>query len=193
MANPSEEHMRLVKRVYRYVQRTSNMGLVLGGDNELELIGYSDADWGSTDPSRRSTSGYVFLLGHGVVSWSSKRQASVAVSTTEAEYMALSYAVREAVWLRRLLAELVGEATNPTTINADNESCIKLVRNPQFHARTKHIELHYHFSREKVEDGTVEVQHCSTKVMIADSLTKPVPKDKNEWCTKEMGIMQVNA
>jgi hypothetical protein len=193
MANPSIEHQQVVKRVFRYLKRTSNMGLALGGKQDLELIGYSDADWGSTDCTRRSTSGYVYMFGRGAVSWSSKRQASVAVSTTEAEYMALSHAIREAVWLKRLMEQLLGEELKPTTIHVDNQSCIKLVKNPQFHARTKHIELHYHFSREKVEEGVVEVQHCPTKLMVADSLTKPVPKDKHEWCAKAMGVVQVSA
>ena len=132
--------------------------------------------------------GYVFVFGRGAVSWASKRQPTVALSTTEAEYMALSAAVKEGMWLRRLIEELGMEKDGPLQINVDNQSCIALAKNPEYHARTKHIDVQHHFSREKVEEGVVELSYCSTNKMVADVLTKALPKEKHVWCATKMGL-----
>jgi antitoxin component of MazEF toxin-antitoxin module len=189
MSCPVEEHWEAVKRILRYVQGTKNNKLVLGGVvGEAIMVGYTDADWGGNDNNRRSISGYCFLLGEGVVSWSSKKQTSVALSSTEAEYMALTQATKEAMCLKHFLGELNLHKGEALTIKVDNQSCIALAKNPEFHARTKHIDIQCHFIREKVEEGEVTLEYCPTRLMVADILTKPLPRDKHEWCTNGMGI-----
>jgi hypothetical protein len=126
------------------------------------------------------------------VSWASKRQPTVALSTTEAEYMALSAAAREAVWMQRLFMELRFDAADSITINVDNQSCISLAKNPSFHARTKHIDIRHHFVREKVESGVVDLVFCPTKEMVADVLTKALPKEQHDWCARNMGLRKID-
>src|SRR5271154_1801352 len=127
---------------------------------------------------RRSTTGYIFYLSEGVISWSSKRQATVALSSTEAEYMALTQATKEAIWLRTLLDELGFKQHDATTLFEDNQSCIALTKNPIHHACTKHIDIQHHFVHEKVESADITLTYLSTDEMIADALTKPLAHPK---------------
>jgi hypothetical protein len=190
MACPTKTHWEAVKHIFRYVSATTQLKLALGqSKGEPKVVGYSDADWGANDINRRSISGYAFKLGDGAISWASKKQTSVALSSTEAEYMALTQACKEAIWIKRYLMELGVQREGPLVIRADNQSCIALARNPEFHARTKHIDIQYHFIREKVEGGEVALEYCSTKAMVADVLTKPTTRDKHEWCTKALGLV----
>ena len=153
------------------------------------MFGYTDADWGGDQVDRRSTTGFAFLFGGGAVSWSSKKQRTVALSSTEAEYMAATQATKEAIWFRRLLKEIGYFTSNiPTTIFADNQGCIALAKNLAYHARTKHIDVQHHFIREKVEDGEIELIYCSTKEMVADILTKSISRDKLQKFTEGLGL-----
>ena len=102
--------------------------------------------------------------------------------------MALTQAAKEAIWIKRLLTEIGHMGGNAPVILVDNQRCMALARNPEFHARTKHIDIQYHFIREKVEAGIIQLQYCPTKEMVADVLTKPVPKEKHQWCTKACGV-----
>jgi hypothetical protein len=186
-SNPGKAHWQAVKRVMRYLQGTKEMCLTYSA--AIKLIGYTDADWGGDHDDRRSTSGYIFLLGDGVISWSSKKQRTVALSSTEAEYMAATQATKEAVWLRNLLFELgYPQHDHPTTIFADNQSCIALAKNPTFHARTKHIDIQHHYVRERLEDGNIELVYCNTNDMVADILTKALSKDKVTSFSQSMGL-----
>jgi hypothetical protein len=186
MATPGEQHWIAVKRVLRYLQGTRNYCLVLGG-NSVELNGWCDADWANDKDTRRSVTGYVFRLGDGVVSWQSKRQPTVAMSSTEAEYMATSYAARESIFLRQLLSEL-GYKQASVTLHCDNQSSIALSSNPAYHQRTKHIDVQHHFIREKVEAGEIVLKYEPTEHMIADVLTKALARAKHEWCTDALGL-----
>src|SRR5690349_24524472 len=121
------------------------------------IEGYSDADWGGSPDDRRSTTGYVFILNGGAITWNSKKQPTVALSTTEAEYMALAQATKEAIWLQRFLAEIGVDSPAKMVIYSDNQSAISLARNSTFHARTKHIDIQHHFLREKIESGELEI------------------------------------
>ena len=178
MQQPRKSHLRLAQRVLRYLRDTPTLGLwyAAGGpDSSFTLRGWCDSDWGGNPDSRRLTTGYVFTFGSGAVSWISKKQPTVALSSTEAEYRAACSATTEVIWIQRLLAEL-GFPQQKTVLATDNQSCIAIARNPVFHARTKHIEIQYHFVREKVLDGTVELQYCPTASNPADLLTKPLPQ-----------------
>ena len=163
----SDEHWKGAKRVLRYIKGTINYGLVFDGrSTRCFLIGYSDADWANDVDTRRSTSGYVFQINGLTVSWSSKRQSCVTRSSTEAEYVALSHATQEAVWLRRLLNDIGEKQDQPSVMNEDNQGAIELSKNPRFHNRTKHIDVAYHFIREKVNDKSINVKYCRTDQML---------------------------
>ncbi|CAI5721247.1 unnamed protein product [Peronospora destructor] len=139
--------------------------------------------------TRRSTSGYAFMMNDGCISWRSKKQRTVALSSTEAEYMALTEAVQEAVWLKAFLCEL-GEMKSGEAVKVfeDNQGAIALAKNPEFHKRTKHIGIRYHFVREKVDDGEVVLQYCSTKEMKADMMTKPISAVQYELLRNTLGV-----
>ena len=128
------------------------------------------------------------MLCGAAISWQSKKQSVVAMSSCEAEYIALSSCAREAVWLRRLLADLGERQEEPTRILVDNTSAIALARNPEFHARTKHIQLHYHYVRQALTEGEVDVQHCNTKDQVADGLTKSLSRDRHQVAVQAFGL-----
>ncbi|POM77343.1 RxLR effector candidate protein [Phytophthora palmivora] len=166
-------------RVLKYLKTTQDVGLVFNGGIKGELVGYADANWAGDLDTRRSTTGYVFFLNGSAISWKSKRQPTVATSSTEAEYMALYNAIQEAVWLRQLLKDLGYENKGATTIYQDNQGCIALAKNPAYHTRTKHIDIKFHFLREKVESKTVELEYKPTDEMIADGFTKVLARNKH--------------
>ena len=181
MADPSNDHWLGIKRLLRYIKGTLMYGLkFVAHENDDDLLGYADANWAGDVDTRRSTSGYIFKIADGVVSWRSKKQSTVAKSTTEAEYVALSQATQEAIWLRRLLSDLGCKADGPTLIKEDNQGAIEIARNPKFHNRTKHIDMTFHFIREKIASKDIKVEYCSTDDMIADIMTKALPKDRFE-------------
>ena len=143
------------------------------------LTGYSDADWAGDCDDRHSTTEKVFLMAGGAISWLSKKQATVALSTSEAEYVALSYATQEAVWFRKLLSDL-GEPPLLVTIMEDNQGAIAIAKNPILHARTKYIDIRYHYIHEAVQNEVIKLQYCPSQEMIADILTKPLSKGQFE-------------
>ena len=202
-ASPRKSHLAAAKRIIRYLKGSINLKLKLGNATNatknatidpaetIKISGYSDANWGNDINTRRSTSGYIFFVADGVVSWSSKRQATVALSSTEAEYMALTHATKEAVWLRALLGELGFHQGDPSIIFEDNQSCIALARNPIHHARTKHIDIRHHYIRERLESD-VTLRYVNTKEMVADALTKPLPKPQFEYLVGLMNLFIEN-
>ena len=187
MSKPSSMHWVMVKSILRYLKGTLDVKLCLGG-MALTLKGYCDADWGGDVNSRRSTMGYVFFLGQGAISWSSKRQPTIALSTTEAEYMAASQSVKEAIWFRELMADVGCVQERATMIICDNQGCIALAKNPKHHSRTKHIDVQHHFIREKVEEEVIELRYCPTQEMVADVLTKALARDKHEAMRSAMRL-----
>ena len=180
--NPLPSHFNAVKRIFRYLNGTQHYKLSFSGSNDSfsfnELTGYCDADYAGDLDSRRSTNGYVFLLNNGPIAWCSQRQKSVSTSTTEAEYVSASHATKECIWLRKLLSELQLTQQNPSFLFCDNQSAIKLVHNPEFHKRTKHIDVQYHFIREKQQDHTIDIQYIDTDNQVADIFTKALPADR---------------
>ena len=144
------------------------------------LYGYSDSDFASDTTDRRSTMGYAFLLGGAAVTWASRKQQSVSTSTTEAEYVGLCNAAKEAVWIRNLL-QYIGRSQyagkeQATLIYGDNQGALRLVANPEFHAKSKHIDVQYHYVRELLEEGTIRTEYIRTSEMAADCLTKPLKR-----------------
>ena len=147
-AKPSKHHWIAIKRVMRYLKGTIDFGILYTKQKSQNFVAYSDADWAGDLDDRKSTSGYLFQICGGAVSWRSKKQSSVALSTAEAEYIALASTAQEAVWLRQLTTELGSGSTEATTIYEDNQAAISMSKNPQYHGRAKHISIKYHFIRE---------------------------------------------
>lgn len=176
--NSGPSHWTAVRRIFRYLSGTKTVGLVYGGGN---CCGYTDADWGGSE-DRKSIGGYVFMINSGAVSWGSRKQSSVALSSTEAEYMSLTQGVKESLWLGELLWDLGATQYREEIrrIECDNQGAIALTRNPAYHARTKHIDIQYHFIRHHVESGTIQLTYCPTHEMTADIFTKPVPRPQFE-------------
>ena len=193
-ADPCPTHWQALKRVFRYIQGTRSYGIEYQATSNDKLHGYSDADWAGDIEDRRSTSGYAFELNNGCVSWRSKKQSTVALSSTEAEYMALTEAAQEAIWLKAFLCEL-GEmrSDDAVKIYEDNQGSIALAKNPEFHKRTKHIDIRYHFVREKAAEGELVLEYCSTKDMKADLMTKPIPAVQFQYLRNMLGVKVLNS
>jgi len=192
MQNSTEEHYLAGKRILRYLQGTKNLGLKYGAiikgdalyasafkyeisEDATTLIGFADADWASDIVTRRSVTAYVYKLGGGAVCWASKLQPTVALSSTEAEYMAAASAVQEAVHLRLLMKTLGFEQIGATLVYEDNQGAIAMSVNPvNAHKRSKHIDVRFHFLRERVASGEVKLEYIVTEHQQADLLTKPL-------------------
>lgn len=192
MAHPGPPHWTALKRIFRYLQHTNASGLIYRRPttkttNNL-LCGWSDADWAGDIDTRRSTSGYYFQLQGATISWQSKKQPVVALSSTEAEYISAATATKELLWLQSILSELGYPVQLPSVLYCDNQSCISLTKNPKFHERSKHIDIKYHFLREKVDSKLLQLEFTPTSEMWADVLTKSLSKSKHEACIQAQGL-----
>ena len=189
MQSPSQTHWTAVKRVLRYIKGTLDYGLKFSYSDNFVLYGYSDSDWAGCVMSRKSTSGHVFRIGECTVSWRSKKQPVVALSSTEAEYVALCEAAQETTWLRHLLYDIGLQQTEPTTVYEDNQGSIALARNPKDHPRTKHVDVKYHFIRDTIERKRMNVVYCPTAEMVADTFTKGLARTSFERHRSAMGVL----
>jgi hypothetical protein len=186
MSSPTQDHWTAAKHVLRYLAGTTTHGITFGSSQPTLLV-YCDANYAGDIDTRRSTTGYVFILNGGAINWTSRLQATVAVSTTEAEYIAAAATVKEALWVRKLLQDLKLDI-NTITIMADSQSAITLLKNPVLSVRSKHIDVAHHLARERVARKEVDFKFIPTASMVADSLTKPVPASKAKFCSTAMGI-----
>lgn len=179
MNNPTDIHWKAAQRVLIYARDTSEYSITLGG-NDLTLSGHSDSDWAEQREDRRSTTGFIFCLGKSPVSWKSRRQPTIALSSTEAEYMALTDSAREAIWWRNIMNEFECiDLSLPTLVNYDNKGAGELALNPCHHARSKHIDVKHHFIRECISNNLISLKQVPTLSMLADILTKPLKKLKH--------------
>ena len=184
---PNENHLTAVKRIFRYLRSSSQIGLKYSvGKNGL--VGYADASWGSDHDDRHSTSGVVFFSAGSPISWISKRQSTVALSTAESEYVALFASVKEAVWLRQLFEDLGQSQSNPTCISCDNMSAIAIANNSKSSKNVKHMEIKFHYVREAINAKAVATKYCPTEVMLADILTKPLARARFETLRTMLGL-----
>jgi hypothetical protein len=188
MSNPGREHWQGVKWLLRYLKRTSKTCLCFR-KKKIVLEGFADADLGGDKDTGKSTTGYVFTIGGTAISWMSRLQKSVALSTTEAEYMAIAEAAKELVWLKNFMAEL-GIQQGDCVLHCDNQSAVHLAKNPVFHSRTKHIQMRYHFIRELINDGTLDLRKILGTKNPADMLTKVVTTDKLRLCITSTGLQE---
>ena len=187
--NPGQAHWDAVKRIFRYLKGTKEFWLTYGGQQK-ELKRYADAD-GSMAEDRHAISGYTFLLHGGAVSWAAKRQEIVSLSTTESEYVAVTHASKEALWLRSLITQLFDVKLDPTPLFSDNQSAIALTKDHQYHPRTKHIDIRFHFIRWIIENGSIRLIYCPTDDMLADTLTKALLSPKVKHFAVELGLALV--
>ncbi|KAJ4793822.1 Pol [Rhynchospora pubera] len=189
-ANPKESHHKAVKRILRYVKGTQNLGLWYGRQTELDLLGYTDADFAGDRMDRKSTSGTCQFLGGSLVSWSSRKQTSVALSTAEAEYVAAGSCCTQLLWMMQTLRDFELDFQK-VPILCDNTSAILISKNPVLHSRTKHIEIRHHFIRDHVEKGDVELVYIDTKEQIADIFTKPLPTQQHLELRFKLGMLEL--
>ncbi|GFS54007.1 retrovirus-related Pol polyprotein from transposon TNT 1-94 [Trichonephila clavipes] len=188
LENPSAEDIVKVKRVFRYIAGTVGYGITYHATETKGVLHcYSDSDFGGCTKTSRSTSGYVMIYTGGAISWRSQRQAIVATSTTEAEVIAASEAAKEVIWLCRLIQSIVNLREIPT-LQVDNRAAVKLSHNPEYHRRTKHIEIKHFFVREKVLEGKLNVKQVSTEKQVSDILTKPLMKSRLLTLCNQMGL-----
>jgi hypothetical protein len=165
---------------------TANLGLQFSQSNSV-LTGYCDADYAADLDKRKSTSGYVFLLNNAAISWASKLQPTVAMSTCEAEFVAAATAAKEGLWLKTLLSEFTGKV-KPVQLFVDNQGALKLIHHPYSHQRTKHIDIAYRFIQDRVERGEIFCEYIRTDKMVADCMTKAVPLAKLTDNIRDMGM-----
>jgi transposase InsO family protein len=191
LESPSNEDWLRVKRILRYVKGTSSFGIQYKAHQPSILEGFSDADHGGDRDTSRSTTGVACRYAGGVISWLSQRQASVAISTTEAELVAASEAARELVWLTRIMQELTNFKHTPSLF-VDNEAAVRLAHNPEFHKRTKHIRIRHFYVREQVAEGAIEVKRIGTTEQVADILTKGLPRPRFSSLCHSLGIRVLN-
>lgn len=191
MEYPTENHLHAAKRILRYVKGTADFGIFYMKGACSDFFGFCDSDYAGDVDDRRSTSGYTFMMSLGVVSFSSKKQEIVTLPTTEAEFVAATACVCQAIWLKRILLVLHKEQYGPIRIYCDNSLTIKLSKNPVLHGRSKHIDVRYYFLRDLAQDGTIELVYCRSEERIADLFTKPLKLASFEKLRNLLGIRSV--
>jgi len=177
----------------KYLKGTFNYGFIYDSSVTPKLRGYSEADYAGDTTTKQPTSGFIFMMGDGIVAWCSQRQKSVASSTTEAEYIALSKSIQKLSWLTLLISDLLETQGDTPVLYADNQSAIKLVINPENHKRTKQIDVRYHYIREKFSERMFSLKYAQSKEKLADILTKPTPRPRFQELREMLGIRYINS
>ena len=176
-ANPGMEHWNALMHVIGYIKNMIDYGLTYSHDAELSPTAFVDADYGGCRDTHQSTSGYVFTMAGGPVTWSSKRQATVALLTTEAEYVPMSCCAQQMVWMHSWLSEVEMEYTCPGVFKGDNQGAIALTKNTQDHSKVKHINIRHHYIQELIQSGDIVMEQVPSAENLADLFTKPLPRD----------------
>ena len=195
MSDPSEHHGHALKSLMRYLNSTASQKLRYGpGGAHKHFVMYSDADWASDKSTRKSVSGSVAIFYGGPISWSSKRQRSVATSSCESEYMALSACAKQGQWIAQVFRDLgyakfIGKNPSCVQMLGDNQGALALVQNPHLHERSKHIDICYHFTRDLAEKGRLDVSFIPTIEMAADGMTKPLGRVAFERFKSMLGLV----
>ena len=189
---PRDPHLTAVKRILRYVRHTASYGLHLQPAASGLITAFSDADWAGSPDDRRSTGGHVVFLGPNLIAWQARKQATVSRSSTEAKYKAVDNATAEIIWVQSLLRELKVSQAQPPVLWCDNIGATYLSSNPVFHARTKHIEVDYHFVRERVAQKFLQIKFISSKDQLADIFTKPLSLPLFIGCRRNLNLLNTS-
>src|SRR5258707_9411735 len=190
---PGEKHLNAMKHIYHYLNRTSDLGLLFYGNQfNCNLIGFSDSDWASNPNTQRLVSGYTFLFCGAVITWSVKKQLTIALSSTKAEYMAMTHSGKEAVFLNHLFDNLEIPIQFLIPLLVDNQSAITLTENPIFHACSKHIKVCHHWMHEKTRDGTIQLEYVPTVDQVTDIFTKLLNLEKFWKFCDALGLVKIN-
>ncbi|KAI5333988.1 hypothetical protein L3X38_024121 [Prunus dulcis] len=193
MNSPTKRHIGIARRVLRYMQGTLSYGIEYVRNQSATLVGFCDADWAGSEDDSRRTSGYAFSFGSGAFSWASVKQNTVALSTAEAEYVSAAEATAQAIWLRFVLDDFGEMQSEATPLFCDNMSAISMAKNPVFHQRTRHINRRYHFIREALQEGVINMQFCRSEEQLADIFTKALPKDRFKHLRLKLGVKPVSS
>ncbi|XP_019258335.1 PREDICTED: uncharacterized protein LOC109236601 [Nicotiana attenuata] len=188
MQAPREPHLKADVHVLRYLKKDPTLGIFLSNDPSYNVSAYCDSDWAACPDSRKSVNRYIVLLGDSPISWKSKKQTTVSLSSAEAEYRSIRKVVGELVWIKRLLEELTVMCADPITVFRDSQAVVYIGRNPVFHERTKHIEVDCHFVWDKIQEGLIELHHISTSVQLADILTKALTGVKHSDLLSKLAV-----
>eukprot|EP00253_Pinus_taeda_P009962 PITA_09962 len=191
--NPKETHLQAVKIIFKYLQGTQNYGLWYPRGTDLTLHAYTNVDWAGSVDDRKSTSGSALFMGPRLVSWFSKKQSSIALSTAEEKYVVVASYCTQLLWMMQTLQDLQITCTPPISIFCDNTSAISISKNPVMHSKTKHILIKYHFLREQVLEQKVKLEYVPSKEQIADLLTKPLPRETIEYLRQKMGVVDASS
>lgn len=193
VTSPTTVHWAAVLRILRYLRGTRFQSLLFSSSSSLELRAYSDADWAGDPTDRKSVTGFCIFLGDSLISWKSKKQDVVAVSSTEAEYRAMALTTREIVWLRRLLTDMGVSFSRPSLMFCDNKSAIRIAHNSIFHEGTKHVEIDCHITRHHLIHGTISLPFVSSSAQIADLFTKSHPIQRFKFLVDKLSMLTVAA
>ena len=189
LVQPRRVHLVAAKHVMRYLKGTIDFGLYYDGSHEYRLYGYIDVDWDGSISDRKSTSGGFYSLGSAMISWFRRKQSSVALSTAKAEYIEACSACCEAIWLRKMMSGLFNLELDTTIILCENQSCIKMIENPIFHDRSKHIEIRYFYIQDMMQKGAIKLQYVSNDEQIVDVLTNPLSWVKFKYFRDKLGVV----
>jgi len=193
MHAPRKPHMEAALRVLRYLKNSLGQGLFFPSHNDLSLRAFSDSDWAGCPISRRSTMGYCVFLGSSLISWWTKRQKTVSLSSAKAEYRAMTGTCCELSWLRSLLTDLRVLHPKPALLYCDNTVALHIAANPVFHERTRHIEMDCHFIRDKIQDGSIKTKHVASTNQLADVFTKPLGKEIFSSMIRKLGVLDIHS
>ena len=180
--------MKAAYHVLRYLQHDPTLGVFISNRPDITISAYCDSDWASCLDSRKSVSGYLVLMGNSPISWKSKKQPTLSLSSAEAEYRAIRQVVGEVVWLERLLGEFSVTIPLPIQVFCDSQAAVHIAKNPVFHERTKHIEVDCHFVRTKLQEGLITLQYVSTDSQLADVFTKALTGVKHSHLMNKLSV-----
>ncbi|XP_039169649.1 uncharacterized mitochondrial protein AtMg00810-like [Eucalyptus grandis] len=191
MHSPKQSHFDAALKIVKYLKKCPGLGILLSRKCDMKMTAYCDADYATCPISRRLVTGYCIKFGESLLSWKTKKQPTVSLSSAEAEYRAMAKTTCQIVWMRGLLKDLGIEVQGPTRVYCDNDAALKLAVNPIVHERTKHIEVDCHFTREKIQEGMIETRGIGTMEQPADIFTKPLCQRQHAYLLSKLGVLDI--
>ncbi|GAV86711.1 hypothetical protein CFOL_v3_30137 [Cephalotus follicularis] len=191
MHSPKQSHMNTALRILKYLKKEPGLGILMKAENDLKLRAYCDSDWAACPMTRKLITGYCIKLGDSLISWKSKKQATISKSSVETEYRAMANTTCEVVWILGLLEDMGVKENKLVFLYCDNKAALHIAANPMYHERTKHIEIDCHLIREKVQQGIIETKYIATHEQPADILTKGLGKAQHRHLLCELGVLNI--